>query len=562
LPPLPTRLALARVLPDELAPDVSRATRRTDPGLQVPMGLLDDPAKQRQQPWLVDLGRAGGHLAVIGAPGTGRSTFLRTMAASLALTHTPREASVYGMDLTGGGLRRIEGFPHVGGVATRAHRDRLLRLLEELGGMLALREAVFRDRGIDSLGVLRTRHAAGQVPELVSAEVVLLVDGLSQLRSDFEELETPLVDLLQRGGSFGVHVVLAMTRWNDLRMAQQPLIGTRFELRLNDPADSTIGRKLNAVLKADQPGRALTEQGLFAQVALPVLDDTADDQIGPALESLADLSAASWQGPAAAPIRLLPTDLDPAELPDALDEPDAVPFGLRQDTMEPALLELGVRDQHLLVFGDTQSGKTTVLRTMVDGLLERYTADELVIAVMDLRGDVARDVPDAYLGGHATTSQEARGLSSAIAEELAQRLRPGARGPGDRPAGPRIVVLVDDYDILASGGTEPLKPLLPYLPSARDLRLHVLLTRPVAGSSRAMYDVALQTLRDTGGTTLLLSGERGEGQILPGVYAELMLPGRGRFIRRGERPRIVQVAHTRARPADGPTLEKEPDHAA
>ena len=331
LPPLPDRLALARVIPDDLDPPAARAGA----GLWVALGLLDNPAKQRQEPWLLDLARAGGQHAVIGGPGTGRTNFLRTLAASLALTHTPRQVSIYGMDLTGGGLRRIEGFPHVGGVATRAHRDRLVRLLEELGGMLAVREAVFRERGIESLAVLRAEHAAGRVPELVAAEVVLLVDGVGQLRTDFEELEEPLMALLQRGGSFGLHLVLALTRWNDIRMAQQPLIGTKFELRLNDPGDSTIARKLNAVLRADQPGRVLTEDRLFAQVALPVLDDVADDELGAALSQLAEESAARWQGPAAAPIRLLPTDLDPATLPDALDEPDAVPFGLRQDTMDP-----------------------------------------------------------------------------------------------------------------------------------------------------------------------------------------------------------------------------------
>ncbi len=546
LPPLPDRLALARVISDELDPSAHRRAGVDRGGLDrgglaVPLGLLDHPARQRQEPWIVDLARAGGHHAVIGAPGTGRSTFLRTVATSLALTHTPREVSIYGMDLTGGGLRRIEGFPHVGGVATRAHPDRLLRLLEELSGMLAVREAVFRDRSIDSLGLLRAQHAAGQVPELISAEVVLLIDGVSLLRSDFEQLETPLADLLQRAGSFGIHLVLGMTRWNDIRMAQQPLIGSRYELRLNDPAESSIGRKLNAVLRPDQPGRLITEDKLFAQVALPVLDDVADEDLGAALVDLAERSAASWQGPAAAPIRLLPTEFDASELPDALDEPDAVPYGLRQDTMEPALLELGVTDQHLLVFGDTGSGKTTVLRTIVRGLVERFTADELVIAVMDLRGDVAAEVPDEYLGGHASTSTLARGLSSAIATELEKRLDPAT---GASTEGPRIVVLVDDFDIVASGGTEPLRPLLPFLPSARDLRLHVLLTRPVAGVGRAMFDVSLQTLRDTGGSLLLMSGERGEGQIVPGVYAEQMVPGRGRLVRRGERPRIVQVANT------------------
>jgi DNA segregation ATPase FtsK/SpoIIIE, S-DNA-T family len=536
LPPLPSRLALSRVLSRE------EAGPAADGALLVPMGLLDNPAKQRQQPWMLDLNKGGGHIAVLGAPQSGRSTLLRTLAASVSLTHTPQQLSMYGMDLGGGGLLRIEGFPHVGGVATRSHRDRLLRLLEELLGMLATRERVFREYSIDSLPSLRAAHAAGRIPELVSADVILLVDGFAQLRTDFEELEDSLVTLLQRGASFGIHVILAMTRWNELRMAHQPLIGTRLELRLNDPADSLIGRKLAVTLRADQPGRLLTEDRLFAQVALPVLDDTEDESVGEAIEALAARTSASWEGPAAAPIRLLPTDISPEELPDALDEPDLLPIGLRQDTMEPALLELGVRDQHLMAFGDTRSGKTTLLRGIVRSLLERSSPEELVLAVMDIRGDLGPEIPDPYLGGHASTAAEARSLSAAIAAELQER----SVDPAAKLAGPRIVVIADDYDILASGGTEPLKPLLPYLPSARDLRLHVLLTRPVAGSSRAMYDVAMQTLRDTGGSSLILSGERSEGQILPHVYAEQMVPGRGRFVRRGERPRIVQVANFEA----------------
>ncbi|MEZ3162001.1 type VII secretion protein EccCa [Microbacterium sp. BWT-B31] len=534
LPPLPPVLTLGGVLP---------SSEGEGGGLRVPIGLLDDPTRQRQSPWLLDLTRSGGHVSIVGAPQSGRSTFLRTLAAGLAFTHSPREVSVYGMDLTGGGLGRIEPFPHVGGVATRGHRERLTRLLEELTAMLAVRERVFRDQGLDSLADMRRQHRDGRLPELPSADVVLLVDGLGALRTDFEDLEGPLTQLLERGGSFGMHVVVTLSRWSELRMNLQGLIGTRLELKLNDPADSQIARKLSASLRADEPGRVLTDEKLFAQIALPLLAEVDDGDIGEALERSARETAARWGGPGAAPIRLLPEDLSPHDLPDALDEPDEIPIGLRQDTMQPVALDLASRDPHLLVLGDSRCGKTTVLRGVVQGAIDRHSSEELVIGLMDARGDLAGEIPDDYLGGHATSGRQARLLAESIATELEKR-------QSSRDAsGPRILVIADDFDILAAGGTEPLRPLLPYLASARDLRLNVVVSRPVAGASRAMFDVALQGVRDTGGTAVIMSGDRAEGQLLPKLYAEPMIAGRGRLARRGDRPTLVQIAHFAPAPA-------------
>ncbi|MEU4360782.1 type VII secretion protein EccCa [Promicromonospora sp. NPDC023987] len=562
LAPLPARVTLGEVLDRSQVPtseELARAAAHGRP-LAVPIGLLDDPARQRQETWWLDLTRAGGHVVALGAPQSGRTTFLWSVAAGLALTHTPQQVAVYGMDLAGGGLARIEGFPHVGGVATRSRRDRLRRLLEELGGMLADRERVFARYGIDSLAMLRGRHGAGGIPELPAADVVLLVDGVGLLRQDFQELEDGFVELLQRGGGFGMHVVVATGRWNDLRAAQQNLIGTKVELRLNDPADSTIARKLNATIRPAQAGRVLTDESLFAQVALPLLGSldqpaegetrvgetrVGETQVGDGVEALARLSARAWAGPAAPPIRMLPDDLLLDDLPDELDEPDALPFGLRQDTMQPALLDLERRDQHLLVLGDSGSGRSTLLRTLITALTDRHTSDELSLALYDMRGSVVDACPhDDYLGGLATNPVKALELSAAVAVELEKRTQALGSAPrGTGIDGPRIVVVVDDEDILSSGGTDHLRPLLPYLPAARDLRLHVLLARPVAGASRALYDPVLQALRDTGASGFVLSGERAEGQLFPGVRAEQLPPGRGFWARRGERPVLVQVAH-------------------
>ena len=60
-----------------------------------------------------------------------------------------------------------------------------------------------------------------------------------------------------------------------------------------------------------------------------------------------------------------------------------------------------------------------------------------------------------------------------------------------------------------------------------------------------MYDLSLQSVHDTGGSALVMSGDRTEGQILPRIYAEPQPPGRGRFVRRGEPSHVVQVAHFR-----------------
>lgn len=531
LSPLPERFSFERV----------RSAHRTGP-VVVPIGLLDDPRRQRQDAWMLDLTRGGGHVAVYGAPQTGRSTLLRTLALSLALTHTPDEVSIYGLDLSGGGLARVEAFPHVGGVAGRSDRERIGRLLDELLSMLVMRERVFRDKGIDSMPVLRARHARGEIPEIVAPDVVLLVDGFSQLRGEFEEFEQRLIELLARGGSFGLHLVLAMNRWNDLPIRHQSHVGQRIELRLNDPMDSQVGRKVAETLKSAGPGRAISDDGLFGQIALPVQEVVDDEEIGPALEELAERFAASWSGPAAAPIRLLPERLDAGDLPDALDEPDRVPIGVRQEDLAPEFFDPR-QEQHLLVFGDSGSGKSSLLRGIAHGFLERYTSDEIVFAVMDVRGQVAPVIPEEYLGGHAPNARKAKALAASVAQELERRSDPeeAATKPG-----PRIVVLVDDHHILGSSGDDPLGPLLPYLPSARDLRLHVFLTRPVAGASRAAFDMAIQALRETGGTGLVMSGERSEGQILPRVYAEQMVPGRGRLVRRGARPVVVHVAHTPA----------------
>ncbi|WP_431781550.1 type VII secretion protein EccCa [Streptomyces chumphonensis] len=559
LPPLPEALPLDAVGgPLETGPRGMRLTRRPAEALRVPLGLLDDPARQWQGQWLLDLTVAGGHVAVIGGPQSGKTTLLRTLILSLALTHTPQDVGVYGLDLVGGGLQTMAGLPHVGGVAGRADRERAARTVEEVRAMLTAREELFRDHGIDSVEQLRRMRARGELTQLGSTDVVLVIDGFGGLREDFEELDEAVADLLKRGGGYGIHVVASMLRWNDVRIATQSAFGTRVELRLNDPSESSIARKLAETIGADEAGRALTTGKLFAQCALPRIDSrrTGED-LGDAVEQAVRAVRAAWSGEQAPPVRVLPARLDPHRLPSPQREPKRVPLGLDQAGLEPVLLDLFRHDQHLLVFGDSECGKTNLLRLVARGLMDRYDDDELVFAVMDPRRGLHSLVPEEYRGGYAHNARLAHGLAGAIATELEQRMPDDTVAPevlaagGGSIGGPRIVVLVDDYDVLATAGQAPLEPFLPYLPSAQDIGLHFVVTRRVGGASRALYEPFLMTLRESGTAGLVMTGDRSEGALFPGVRAAQRPPGRGTFVRRGAPNRLVQTA-----------LAEEPDATA
>ncbi|MFC9229421.1 type VII secretion protein EccCa [Streptomyces decoyicus] len=552
LAPLPDAIALDAVAgPLNVGARGMQLAGRRGP-LEVPLGLLDDPARQWQGQWYLDLTVAGGHAAVIGGPQSGKTTLLRTLVLSLALTHTPQEVGIYGLDLVGGGLAALSGLPHVGGVAGRVDRERVARTVDEVRNMLAAREELFREHGIDSVEQLRDLHAAGRLPQLASAEIVLVIDGFGALRDDFEELEDAVADVLQRGGGYGIHVVAGMLRWNDVRIAVQSNFGTRVELRLNDPSESSIDSKLAMTLSPDEPGRVLTSGRLFAQAALPRTDSLADTaDMGAVLERAARTIRATWSGEVAQPVRVLPHVLEPHLLPGPVAEPQRVPIGLDQTALEPALLDLFQHDQHLLIMGDSECGKTNLLKTIASGLMERYSEDELVFAVMDPRRSLRGAIPEEFNGGYAYNAKLCAGLATAVCTELDKRLPDDGAGledlePGSWGGGPRIVVLVDDYDILTTAGQEPLAPFLPYIPSAVDIGLHFVLTRRVAGASRGIYEPLVQGLRESGSSALLMAGDRGEGQLFPGVYASQQPPGRGVLIRRGQANRLIQTVYSPA----------------
>ncbi|MGD1171689.1 type VII secretion protein EccCa [Mycobacterium seoulense] len=517
LPPLGPAPALHALLRDEVPAPAA---------LTVPLGIVDRPFEQRRTPLIADLRGAAGNVALVGAPQTGKSTALRTLVTALAATHDARQVQFYCLDFGGGTLASTRTIPHVGAVACRAEPRLVTRIVAECESVIRSRETIFGDHGIGSIAEyrqLRAQHKAWDADRF--GDVFLIIDGWASLREEFGDLEASVAAIATQGLSFGVHVVLSASRWADIRPALRDQIGTRIELRLGDPADSELNRKAARHVPQDRPGRGLCGDGSHMMIALPLAEIGPSDLVAP-------------------PIPLLPQLV---ELDTVVGRAgDSIVLGIDERRLQPVTLEFD-RQPHLLVLGDQECGKTATLRALCREIVRTKTPAEAHLVIVDFRRSLLGVVESEHLGGHAVSPGVLAGLLPDLLDLLRRRM-PAADATQEQLRagswwfGPDLYLVVDDYDLVAGPGGNPLTPIVEYLPYAADLGLHLVVARRSGGAERALFEPLLAGLRDVGCMTLAMNGFPGAEAPFGARRPARLPPGRGALRTREGDELLVQVA--------------------
>jgi S-DNA-T family DNA segregation ATPase FtsK/SpoIIIE len=555
LPPLKDPNSLDTLLPN-LNPTDDRGLSPVgffgNSRLQVPLGIVDRPYEQRRDPLWADFSGAAGHGVIVGGPQSGKSTMLRTLIMSMALTHTPEEAQFYCLDLGGGTLAGLADLPHVGGVAVaRREPDKARRIVAELTTLLTEREGRFGAMGIDSMTEFRNRKRRGEIraDQDPFGDAFLVVDGWRALRDDFEELETTITRIATQGLSYGVHVIIAANRWADIRPAIKDMIGTRFELRLGDPTESDIDRRVAVNIPTGRPGRGLTREKLHLLGGLPRIDGSSDPETIAAgvTDAVAKIRAA-WRGRVAPQVRLLPemiTYEDVLKL-DAHRDSKLIPIGVNEEDLQPIYLDFNA-EPHFYAFADGESGKTNLLRQIARGISERFTAKEALILLVDYRRTMLGFVQGDSLLGYAVSAAQLESMVGDVFNSMTRRL-PGPDVTQEQLKtrswwkGPELFILVDDYDLVATSSNNPLRKISDFLPQAKDVGLHLVVVRRTGGASKAMYDPIIGKLKEIAAPGMVMNGSRDEGALVGNIKASAMPPGRGNLLTRKAGKQLIQVS--------------------
>jgi S-DNA-T family DNA segregation ATPase FtsK/SpoIIIE len=520
LDPLPLSLPLSALGP----------LRRRDAGLVPPLryGAGDLPAEQRQATAAFDL-ESGLNLLIGGAPQTGKTTALRTVAAEIAAGCSPDDVHLYVLDCDTGALGLLQRLPHCGAVVRHTETERAARLFDRLEAEVDRRKNQLADGGFASVGEQRASAPAGErLPYLL-----LLLDGWEVFNTslgqpDGNRLALSLTTLATQGTGAGLRIIAT---------GGLPALGKlsssfpkRLVLRLSGPGDlAGVGVPKGAMPANPGPGRGV----LLPSATEVQLSYAGTDPSGPAqTAALSDLIEAArylFPAPVPAPLRV---DALPSRI--ALAEALELPGWPGRSALQPVLAVGGddrawhgpdlARYPGFAIAGPALSGKSTALTVL---------AESLLAAGSEVLGLAPRESPLRRLDGRD-------GVLAVFTEDkpdpakLVERIK-AAAGP--------LAILVDDAELLVGhASTEEI--LTRVLAIARDNGGALVVASSAAHLGRTTRNFLTSIPPLTRCGLLLTPEEKGQAMLfgarLPGNAVFTRPAGRG-FLIQANQAVLVQV---------------------
>ena len=508
----------------------------------------DLPARQQQRDAALDLTKFG-HLYIVGAPGSGRSQALRTIAASAAEASSTAELHLYGIDCGNGALASIAALPQCGAVAQRNQIERASRLIFRLQAEVLRRHEL--------LGAANHANITEQRESSVTSErlprILVLIDRWENFLTTLGEVDSgALLDviysLLRDGASAGVHLVISGDR-SLLSSRMSVLTDDKVILRLTDRLDYSLADLNHKTIPAEiPPGRGF-RAGSATELQIALL---GDDPSGKAqANAVRRLGERLVTRDAAIPSTARPFRVD--DLPAVLDLDEALQLAEHEST-GPMWALLGVGGDQLMangmdlehdaptfvIAGPSRSGRSTLLGVMAHSLLR--SGAELVIAAP--RSSPLR----AY-----------DGLSGVRAVFTNADLTEAQLAPHLDPDGTPVVFIVDDGEMLMD---VPAKAWLRgFIRSAGDNRRGLILggnsTELCAGFSGWQVDVkknrrgALLSPQNT------IDGDLVGARIARSMVSPKVVPGRA-LVHFGNGEFVTLQVPLRATPTPGPRTDPTP----
>jgi len=465
--------------------------------------LADIPEEQRQisQGWNINRS----NLLLLGAPGSGTSTTLISLALTLCLNTSPDQFDMLILDMGAGTLAPLQNLPHVNsyvgpGEGAKEKQTRFLRhLMNEL-----------------------ERRRSNPVG---NRKLIILVDGFGTLRDEFTDYSgTDYLSAFYRiyadGPALGMHFVITSSRVKGIPSAIDDISLQRWLFHLADPYDYSGYKIKGTDIPAAVPGRCVDSATIRQmQIAIPAVGtDLAVERV------------VQYWGSNNKPdvIGHLPSQISLSQLgaqPSINHDCWTIPVGVAEHDLKPIFLEL-YEGEHALIGGSPRSGKSTLLQAIADSMKD--------LRERNFHGDNGLEIPQIWVvcGRRSPLMHRQFDRMATNAEDISALVTDA------RMSNTPVLVLIDDAERIEDSDNAITNLLESDLPLVR------VIASGKPGELRTMYSHWTKILRKSRTGMLLQPNTDYDGDLfstnLPRRSPVALTQGRG-YVILGGAPILAQM---------------------
>ena len=459
----------------------------------------------------------GPHGLIAGSTGSGKSEFIITYILSLAVNYHPNDVAMILIDYKGGGLagafqKGNVKLPHIVGTITNIDKVGLQRSLVSIQSELRRRQVKFNqarektDEGTIDIYKYQKLFHDGVVNEPIP-HLLIICDEFAELKQQQPDFMDELISVARIGRSLGVHLILATQKPAGV-VNDQIRSNSKFGicLKVQDRQDSMDVIKRPEAAELKRAGQFYIQVGNNEYFALgqsawagasyepsdiikknvdnsmkfvsnigsviKKIDDTKKAPVKKDGEQLTNIVKYIYELGKNENIHLKPLWLE--NIPEIImlgktkekykiekKENEVIPvIGEYDDpyNQRQGPVELDFKKQgNIIVYGNAESGKETLISTMVYDIITTYTVREAQMYLLDFGSEALKIFKDAPHVGDVVLSTDAEKINrlfEMIQREMKRRTEVLSNYGGDiklyiKDTGipmPQIVVVINNYE--------------------------------------------------------------------------------------------------------------------